>query len=65
MIFSGNANQELAHRIVEHLNLPLGKALVGRFSDGEIMVEIHENVRGRDIFLIQSTGMTRPAIHIS
>lgn len=56
MIFSGNANQELAKRIVEHLNLPLGKALVGRFSDGEIMVEIQENVRGRDIFLIQSTA---------
>jgi ribose-phosphate pyrophosphokinase len=56
MIFSGNANQELARRIVEHLNLPLGKALVGRFSDGEIMVEIQENVRGRDIFLIQSTS---------
>lgn len=56
MIFSGNANQTLANRIVEHLNLPLGKALVGRFSDGEIMVEIQENVRGRDIFLIQSTS---------
>ena len=56
MIFSGNANQELANRVVEHLNLPLGKALVGRFSDGEIMVEIQENVRGRDIFLIQSTS---------
>lgn len=56
MIFSGNANQELAQRIVEHLNLPLGKALVGRFSDGEIMVEIQDNVRGRDIFLIQSTS---------
>ena len=55
MIFSGNANQELAGRIVEHLNLPLGKALVGRFSDGETMVEIQENVRGRDIFIIQST----------
>src|SRR5436190_1597809 len=55
MIFSGNANQELANRIVEHLNLPLGKALVGRFSDGEIMVEVQENVRGRDIFIIQST----------
>ncbi len=56
MIFSGNANQALATRIVEHLNIPLGKALVGRFSDGEIMVEIQENVRGRDIFLIQSTS---------
>jgi len=55
MIFSGNATQELAKNIVEHLNLPLGKALVGRFSDGETMVEIQENVRGRDIFIIQST----------
>ncbi|MCE3238415.1 MAG: prs 2 [Gammaproteobacteria bacterium] len=56
MIFSGNASQALATRVVEHLGLPLGKALVGRFSDGEIMVEIQENVRGRDIFLIQSTS---------
>ena len=55
MIFSGNASQELAERIVEHLNLPLGKAHTGRFSDGETMVEIQENVRGRDIFIIQST----------
>jgi ribose-phosphate pyrophosphokinase len=55
MIFSGNASQELAQHIVEHLNLPLGKALVGQFSDGETMVEIQENVRGRDIFIIQST----------
>ena len=55
MIFSGNASKELAENIVEHLNLPLGKALVGRFSDGETMVEIQENVRGRDIFIIQST----------
>src|SRR5579871_4681769 len=55
MIFSGNANRDLAQSIVEHLNLPLGKALVGQFSDGETMVEIQENVRGRDIFIIQST----------
>ena len=55
MIFSGSANPVLAQQIVEHLNLPLGKALVGRFSDGETMVEIQENVRGRDIFIIQST----------
>jgi ribose-phosphate pyrophosphokinase len=55
MIFSGNASPDLAKRVVEHLNLPLGKAHVGRFSDGETMVEIQENVRGRDIFLIQST----------
>ncbi len=55
MIFGGNANQELAEQIVGHLNLPLGKADIGRFSDGETMVEIQENVRGRDIFIIQST----------
>jgi ribose-phosphate pyrophosphokinase len=55
MIFSGHASKALAQKIVEHLNLPLGKALVGRFSDGETMVEIQENVRGRDIFIIQST----------
>lgn len=56
MIFSGNASRELASSVVEHLNLPLGKALVGRFSDGETMVEIQENVRGRDVFIIQSTS---------
>lgn len=55
MIFSGSANKELASHIVQHLNLPLGKAHVGNFSDGETMVEIQENVRGRDIFIIQST----------
>jgi len=56
MIFSGNANLPLAQDIVDHLNLPLGKAIVGRFSDGEIMVEIMENVRGRDVFIIQPTS---------
>lgn len=56
MIFSGNANHELAQNIVEHLNLPLGKAFVGTFSDGETQVEIQENVRGRDVFIIQSTS---------
>lgn len=55
MVFSGNASTKLAQNIVEHLNLPLGKAVVSRFSDGETMVEIKENVRGRDVFLIQST----------
>lgn len=55
MIFSGNANRELTQHIVDHLNLPLGKATVSHFSDGETMVEIQENVRGRDIFIIQST----------
>lgn len=55
MLFSGNANRPLAERIAHNLNLPLGQALVSRFSDGETMVEIQENVRGREIFLIQPT----------
>jgi ribose-phosphate pyrophosphokinase len=55
MIFSGNANQVLAQRVADHLNLNIGKAYVGRFSDGETTVEIQENVRGRDVFIIQST----------
>ncbi len=54
-IFSGNANPRLAERIAEHLHIPLGKATVGRFSDGEIAVEILENVRGCDAFILQST----------
>ncbi|GAG96355.1 unnamed protein product [marine sediment metagenome] len=54
-LFTGNAHPQLAHSISEHLNLPLGNANVGRFSDGEIMVEINENVRGRDVFIIQPT----------
>lgn len=55
MLFSGNANLALAERIAEHLQMPLGKAKVGRFSDGEINIEILENVRGRDVFIIQPT----------
>ena len=55
MVFSGNANPQLAQDIVNHLNIPLGKALVGRFSDGEVMVEIMENVRGKDVFIVQPT----------
>jgi ribose-phosphate pyrophosphokinase len=55
MIFTGNANPALAQDIATHLRTPLGKASVGRFSDGEVMVEIEENVRGRDVFVIQST----------
>jgi ribose-phosphate pyrophosphokinase len=55
MIFSGNANLPLAEKIAKHLQIPLGKATVGRFSDGEIMVEILENVRGCDVFIIQPT----------
>jgi ribose-phosphate pyrophosphokinase len=54
-VFAGNSNPGLAHRICEYLKRPLGKAEVGRFSDGEIHVEIGENVRGHDIFVLQST----------
>jgi ribose-phosphate pyrophosphokinase len=60
-IFTGNSNPGLARQICEHLGQPLGQALVTTFSDGEIRVEIGENVRGRDIFLIQSTSP--PANH--
>ncbi len=55
MVFSGNANLQLAENISKHLNMPLGKVLVDSFSDGEIMVEILENVRGKDVFIVQST----------
>ena len=55
MIFTGSANPELAQKIVQRLGLRLGDATVGRFSDGEISVEIEENVRGKDVFVIQST----------
>ncbi len=55
MVFTGNANPELARTIVRHLDIPLGIATVGRFSDGETMVEIGENVRGKDVFIIQPT----------
>ncbi|AIL32473.1 ribose-phosphate pyrophosphokinase [Basilea psittacipulmonis] len=55
MIFTGTANTELAKEVVEHLNMPLGKMTVGQFSDGEAMVEILENVRGRDVFVLQPT----------
>lgn len=55
MVFTGNANPRLAQDVVKHLNLSLGRAIVGRFSDGEVMVEIMENVRGKDVFVLQST----------
>ncbi|AMK77696.1 MULTISPECIES: ribose-phosphate diphosphokinase [Methylomonas] len=55
MVFSGNANKALSEGIVRKLNMRLGMASVGRFSDGEIFVEIEENVRGRDVFVIQPT----------
>jgi len=54
-IFSGNANRPLAAKICDYLQIPLGEAAVGRFSDGEIIVEIKENVRGRDVYVIQPT----------
>ena len=53
-ILAGNSNPELVSKICEQLSLPLGEALVTTFSDGEIRVEVSENVRGRDIFIIQS-----------
>ena len=55
MVFTGNANPKLAEEVVAHLNIGLGRATVGRFSDGEVMVELLENVRGKDVFVLQST----------
>jgi ribose-phosphate pyrophosphokinase len=55
MVFTGNANPRLANDVVRHLNIHLGRATVSRFSDGEVMVEILENVRGKDVFVLQST----------
>ncbi len=57
MVFTGNANPRLAEEVVSHLNIDLGKATVGRFSDGEVMVELLDNVRGKDVFVLQSTCM--------
>ena len=54
MVFTGNAIRELAENVVSHLNIHLGRAKVGRFSDGEVMIEILENVRGKDVFVLQS-----------
>jgi ribose-phosphate pyrophosphokinase len=56
LVFSGNANRPLADAIARELGVPLGKALVGRFSDGEVQVEIEENVRRQDVFVIQPTS---------
>jgi len=55
MLFAGGSNTELARRVADELRVDLGRADVGRFSDGEVMVELHENVRGHDVFLLQST----------
>ena len=55
MVFSGNANPKLAQAVTQYLNIPLGKATVTRFSDGEVNVQLLDNVRGKDVFVLQST----------
>ena len=55
MVFTGNSHPKLAEDVVRHLNISMGRATVGRFSDGEVNVEILENVRGKDVFVLQST----------
>jgi len=57
MVFTGNANPKLAAEVVSHLGIGLGRATVDRFSDGEVMVELMDNVRGKDVFVLQSTCM--------
>jgi len=54
-VFAGNANPQLAQEITRHLHVPLGRSQVGRFSDGEVNAELMENVRGRDVFIVQPT----------
>ncbi len=56
MVFSCNANPGLGEEIVQRLDIPMGKAVVAQFSDGEVLVEIQENVRGRDVYVVQSTS---------
>ena len=55
IVFAGNSHPELARRVAHELRIDLGNASVGRFSDGEVNVEIRDNVRGSDVFLLQST----------
>ena len=55
MVFTGNANPKLAELVVKRLDIPLGEATVSKFSDGEITIELNENVRGKDVFIIQPT----------
>ena len=57
MVFSGNAHPKLAQDVCDDLNIPVGKAFVSQFSDGEVQVEIQENVRGKDVFVVQPTCM--------
>src|SRR5258708_17934676 len=56
VVFSGNSNKPLVKEICDYLQIPVGRCEVGKFSDGEIQIEIAENVRGRDVFLVQSTS---------
>ena len=56
MVFTGNANKDLAKKVASNLGLKLGEATVGNFSDGETMLELLENVRGKDVFILQSTS---------
>ena len=55
MVFTGTANPQLAKKVVKHLGMKLGRATVDRFSDGDVMVELQDNVRGKDVFVLQST----------
>ena len=55
MVFTGNANPKLAESVARYLKIPLGQATVSRFSDGEVLIELLENVRGKDVFILQST----------
>jgi len=55
MVFTGNANPKLAESVARYLKIPLGQSTVSRFSDGEVMIELLENVRGKDVFVLQST----------
>ena len=59
MVFTGNANPELAQKVAKWLGVPLGRAEVRKFSDGEINVELNENVRGQDVFIIQPPARRR------
>ena len=55
MVFAGNANPKLAQAVTEYLHIPLGRAAVSRFSDGEVSVQLLDTVRGKDVFVLQST----------
>src|SRR5262249_47441318 len=55
-VFTGSANPKLAEAVVRHLNISLGRCIVGRFSDGEVMVELRETGGGRDVFILKSPG---------